>query len=421
MGEESTSLLEAAVETPTHSGDEAVGAVRKRRLTRRGIAIAIVGALVIAGGTVGGVAWANQIAHENAVADAEAAHAAAAHAAAAHRATLVWLDTSVDAGIALRDSVATGVLARQDLLGGGGGVAAVAESSTDLGATLAELFGVDAPTIDSVIPDAGPLPELASVDPELGTDQLTALAAELVGYSREADESREGLAARAAEVDTAIGALGHELGALASSLPQVNQALLEGHTLASAEAKATAAGALASFDGASDASLPGLIEAYATAASGIVASHDAEAARIAAEAARVAAEEAAKKARRSTGGGGGTGTQQRGVLSESNAQRAANGLGALSWNGTLAAAACTWASKLAAADGGLSHSKNPGGFGWWGENVASGYGSVSAAVNGWMNSPDHRANILRPQFTLMGACSMDAADGTRYWVQQFGS
>ena len=123
--------------------------------------------------------------------------------------------------------------------------------------------------------------------------------------------------------------------------------------------------------------------------------------------------------RRSAGGGGGGGGGSA-VLDHTNAARAANGLSGLSWNGTLAARSCSWAAHLASIDGDLAHSTNGGGFSWWGENVAYGYSSASAVVDGWMNSPPHRANILRPQFTMMGSCSATSGSGRIYWVQQFG-
>jgi uncharacterized protein YkwD len=45
--------------------------------------------------------------------------------------------------------------------------------------------------------------------------------------------------------------------------------------------------------------------------------------------------------------------------------------------------------------------------GWWtiGENIAWGSGTLSSPaqiVDGWMNSPGHRANILRPEFRQIG-------------------
>jgi uncharacterized protein YkwD len=124
-----------------------------------------------------------------------------------------------------------------------------------------------------------------------------------------------------------------------------------------------------------------------------------------------------------SGGGGGGGSA---VLTYTNAARAANGLGGLSWNGTLASRSCSWATHLASINSDLSvnpHSTFAGGFSQWGENVAYGSGplSASSAVSLWMGSPGHRANILKPQYTMMGSCSATSATGHTYWVQQFGA
>jgi uncharacterized protein YkwD len=44
-----------------------------------------------------------------------------------------------------------------------------------------------------------------------------------------------------------------------------------------------------------------------------------------------------------------------------------------------------------------------GANGWSaGENIAIGYASAAATMDGWMNSPGHRANILQPAFTHLG-------------------
>jgi uncharacterized protein YkwD len=54
-----------------------------------------------------------------------------------------------------------------------------------------------------------------------------------------------------------------------------------------------------------------------------------------------------------------------------------------------------------------------------GENIARGYPTGRAVVRGWMGSPPHRANILRPQYRLMG---IGAARGHGQWwsSQLFG-
>lgn len=51
-----------------------------------------------------------------------------------------------------------------------------------------------------------------------------------------------------------------------------------------------------------------------------------------------------------------------------------------------------------------------------GENIAKGYATPEAVVNGWMNSSGHRANILNASFTQIGVGYV--ADG-RYWTQMF--
>lgn len=51
-----------------------------------------------------------------------------------------------------------------------------------------------------------------------------------------------------------------------------------------------------------------------------------------------------------------------------------------------------------------------------GENIAQGYSTPEAVVNGWMNSSGHRANILNASFTHMGV-GYDA--NGHYWTQMF--
>ncbi|MBR2342621.1 MAG: LysM peptidoglycan-binding domain-containing protein [Clostridia bacterium] len=51
-----------------------------------------------------------------------------------------------------------------------------------------------------------------------------------------------------------------------------------------------------------------------------------------------------------------------------------------------------------------------------GENIARGYKSPAAVVEGWMNSPGHRANILNSSFTHIGVGYV--ADGS-IWTQMF--
>ena len=51
-----------------------------------------------------------------------------------------------------------------------------------------------------------------------------------------------------------------------------------------------------------------------------------------------------------------------------------------------------------------------------GENIAMGYPTPEEVVDGWMNSPGHRANILKENFREIGVGYY--ADG-RYWTQMF--
>ena len=51
-----------------------------------------------------------------------------------------------------------------------------------------------------------------------------------------------------------------------------------------------------------------------------------------------------------------------------------------------------------------------------GENIAKGYSTPQAVVNGWMNSSDHRANILNANYTHIG---VGYVAGGNYWTQMF--
>ena len=51
-----------------------------------------------------------------------------------------------------------------------------------------------------------------------------------------------------------------------------------------------------------------------------------------------------------------------------------------------------------------------------GENIAKGYSTPKAVVDGWMNSSGHRANILNSSFTHIG---VGYVSGGNYWTQMF--
>lgn len=56
-----------------------------------------------------------------------------------------------------------------------------------------------------------------------------------------------------------------------------------------------------------------------------------------------------------------------------------------------------------------------------GENIACGQRSAAEVVDGWMNSPGHRANILKPAFTHIGVGFAGGGPSGTYWTQLFGA
>lgn len=102
-----------------------------------------------------------------------------------------------------------------------------------------------------------------------------------------------------------------------------------------------------------------------------------------------------------------------GLLSATNSQRTANGLGGLTQNAALNQAAQAKAADMAA-NNYWAHT-SPGGKTPWtfidaagysyesaGENLAYGFATSADTVTGWMNSPGHRANILNTKYSEVG-------------------
>ncbi|WP_234119528.1 CAP domain-containing protein [Clostridium hydrogenum] len=54
-----------------------------------------------------------------------------------------------------------------------------------------------------------------------------------------------------------------------------------------------------------------------------------------------------------------------------------------------------------------------------GENIAYGYINPSTVMNGWMNSPGHKANILGKQYNEIGVGLTKNSKGQIYWTQIF--
>jgi uncharacterized protein YkwD len=119
------------------------------------------------------------------------------------------------------------------------------------------------------------------------------------------------------------------------------------------------------------------------------------------------------------------------VVALVNAHRAQLGLAPLVVSPTLSAAA-VWKARDMAAYGYLDHddpapdARSPdervAACGYpatqWGENIAMGYASAQAVVDAWLASPEHRANIERPEFRATG---VGAAGAPLYWAQSFGA
>lgn len=54
-----------------------------------------------------------------------------------------------------------------------------------------------------------------------------------------------------------------------------------------------------------------------------------------------------------------------------------------------------------------------------GENIAMGQNDSAQAVQSWMNSSGHRANMLNAGYTRVGAAAYTASNGRIYWCIQF--
>ena len=58
-------------------------------------------------------------------------------------------------------------------------------------------------------------------------------------------------------------------------------------------------------------------------------------------------------------------------------------------------------------------------YSFCGENVAYGYRTAEAVMDGWMNSEGHKANILHERFTKIGVGHYVGPNGYHYWSQLF--
>lgn len=106
---------------------------------------------------------------------------------------------------------------------------------------------------------------------------------------------------------------------------------------------------------------------------------------------------------------------------------------ALAWNADLGRAALAHSQDMARTRV-FSHSGGDGsdaglrarraGYGWRGigENISYGQQSAQEAVEGWLASPGHCANLMNPAFVEMGAAYAlrSAPRAAAYWTQVFG-
>jgi len=127
-----------------------------------------------------------------------------------------------------------------------------------------------------------------------------------------------------------------------------------------------------------------------------------------------------------------TNQMAREVLRLTNQERSKSGLSTLAWNDALALAGADHCQDMIDRNYFAHESpdgSNPGsrgtaaGYQWQliGENIAAGQETPQAVVQGWMNSKDHRENILRAEFKDLGVGLRAAPDGRIYWAQEFGT
>jgi len=119
------------------------------------------------------------------------------------------------------------------------------------------------------------------------------------------------------------------------------------------------------------------------------------------------------------------------VLSLVNSLRASVGAGALTMNLTMRRCARGHSKHMTAASHAFFDHVNPegddptdrwianGGTGGAGENIAAGYATASAAVDGWIGSPPHYANMTNGSYTTTGIGYQSGASYGHYWTQMF--
>jgi len=123
------------------------------------------------------------------------------------------------------------------------------------------------------------------------------------------------------------------------------------------------------------------------------------------------------------------------LLEKTNQERTNQGLPPLHYNDKLAAAACNKGQDMFTYNYWAHYRPGDGTAPWHfikqsgyqyeyaGENLAQGFLFSDAVVQGWMNSPTHRANIMRPEYDDVGFCVTNGVlqnEETTLVVQLFG-
>jgi uncharacterized protein YkwD len=131
--------------------------------------------------------------------------------------------------------------------------------------------------------------------------------------------------------------------------------------------------------------------------------------------------------------GGVASSEEQEVVRLVNLERAIANLHPLAWDNSLGAAAWDHSTDMAQQNY-FSHTSLDGrqfnqriaaagyAYSTGGENIACGYSTPQAVMNGWMNSSGHRANILNASFCDIGVgYAYEAASSYgHYWTQDFG-
>lgn len=118
------------------------------------------------------------------------------------------------------------------------------------------------------------------------------------------------------------------------------------------------------------------------------------------------------------------------VIELVNAERAREGLSPLVYDAVIEKAALVRAKEIQTS---FSHTRPNGtsfttamqeagaAYRTAGENIAWGQKSPQEVVKAWMNSPSHRANIMKAGYGRIGVGYLTNAQGTPYWVQLFAN